>query len=152
MTCPSPESGRKLENAPSAFSTARRSILPRSAASTIGGGSGGACSSLKPVEVRSPAKAARRKSTVAEIFASGRSKVMSFQPSTIRSDEAPMPRAKRPPLASAIAAACWASSAGPPVKTPTTPVPRRACSVQVLASASGVKPSGPWVSPVHMSV
>ena len=55
-------------NAPSAFSTASRSILPRSAASTIGSGSAGACSSLKPVEVRSPANAARRNSSVSAIL------------------------------------------------------------------------------------
>ena len=108
----SPESGRKLVNAPSAFSTASRSILPRSAASTIGTGGGG-CSSLNPVGVRSPASAGRRKSTVSETFDSGRSNGIPFQPSTIRSEEAPIPSTKRPPLASASAAACWASSAGP---------------------------------------
>ena len=35
-TCGRPESGRKFVNAPSARSTASRSIRPRSAASTIG--------------------------------------------------------------------------------------------------------------------
>ena len=63
-----------------------------------------------------------------------------------------MPSAKRPPLASASAAACWASSAGPRWKTPTTPVPSRIDSVQAAASASGVKPSGPLVSPLQRSV
>ena len=58
VTCGRPASGRKLVNAPSARSTASRSILPRSAASTIGGGSAGGCSSLKPVDVRSPENAA----------------------------------------------------------------------------------------------
>ena len=130
-------------NAPSAFSTASRSILPRSAASTIGTG-GGACSSLKPFGVRSPASAGRRKSTVSATFDSGRSNGIPFQPSTIRSEEAPIPSAKRPPLASASAAACWASSAGPRWKTPTTPVPSRIESVHAAASASGVKPSGPF--------
>ena len=77
---------------------------------------------------------------------------MPFQPSTIRSEEAPIPSAKRPPEASASAAACWASSAGPRWKTPTMPVPSRARSVQAAASASGVKPSGPLVSPVQRSV
>ena len=42
-----------------------------------------------------------------------------------------MPSTKRPPEASASAAACWASSAGPRVKTPTTPVPSRIVSVQL---------------------
>ena len=140
-------------NAPSACSTASRSILPRSAARMIGGGSAGACSSLKPVAVRSPAKrgvAGSRR--VSAIFVSGFENGIPFQPSTIRSDEAPMPSANRPSRASASAAACWASSAGPRVKTPTTPVPSRTRSVHVAASASGVKPSGPLVSPLHRSV
>ena len=139
-------------NAPSALSTASRSILPRSAASTIGGGSAGGCSSLKPVDVRSPENAARRNSSVFEIFVSGFENGIWFQPSTIRSDEAPIPSTNLPSLASVKAAACWASNAGPRVNTPTTPVPSRARSVQVAASASGVKPSGPWVSPLHRSV
>ena len=62
-----------------------------------------------------------------------------------------MPRQKRPPLASCSAAACWASTAGPRVNAFTTPVPSRMCSVQAAASASGVKPSGPAVSPLHRS-
>ena len=89
---------------------------------------------------------------MSETFDSGRSNGISFQPSTIRSEEAPIPSTKRPPLPSASAAACWASSAGPRVKTPTTPVPSRIVSVQPAASASGVNPSGPLVSPVHRSV
>jgi hypothetical protein len=32
------------------------------------------------------------------------------------------------------------------------PVPSRACSVQAALSASGVKPSGPLVSPLQKSV
>ncbi len=139
-------------NAPSAFSTASLSILPRSAASTIGSGSVGARSSLKPVAVRSPENAARRKSSVCEILVSGFSKGIWFQPSTIRSEEAPMPSTNLPLLASARAAASWASSAGPRVKTPTTPVPSRTRSVQAAHSASGVKPSGPFVSPLQRSV
>ena len=139
-------------NAPSAFSTASLSILPRSAASTIGTGSAGGRSSLKPVDVRSPENAARRNSSVCEILVSGLANGIWFQPSTIRSDEAPIPSTNLPSLASDRAAACWASSAGPRVKTPTTPVPSRTRSVQVAASASGVKPSGPWVSPLHRSV
>ena len=74
--------------------TASRSILPRRAASTIGTG-GGACSNLNPERVRSPASAGRRKSTVSETFESGRSNGISFQPPTIRSEEAPIPRTKR---------------------------------------------------------
>ncbi len=139
-------------NAPSAFSTASSSIFPRRAASTIGTGSGGACSSRNPVAVRSPASAARRKSTVSETLLSGRSKGIRFQPSTIRSDEAPMPSTKRPPLPSASAAACCASSAGPRWKTPTTPVPSLTSLVHAAARASGVNPSGPLVSPLHRSV
>ena len=89
---------------------------------------------------------------VSTIFDSGFENGIRFQPSTIRSEEAPIPSANRPSLASASAAACWASSAGPRVKTPTTPVPSRTRSVQAAASASGVKPSGPLVSPLHRSV
>ena len=63
-----------------------------------------------------------------------------------------MPSAKRPPEASASAAASCASSARPRCMTPTTPVPSRACSVHCEHSASGVKPSGPLVSPDQMSV
>ena len=137
--------------APSAFSTARRSILPRSAASTIGTRSAGGDSSLKP-STRSPSSTGRRKSTASEIIVSGFSNGILFQPSTIRSDEAPMPSAKRPPEASARAAACMASRARPRSGTPTTPVPSRAFSVHSQQSASGVKPSGPFVSPVQKSV
>ena len=63
-----------------------------------------------------------------------------------------MPSTKRPSEASASAAASCASSAGPRWKTPTMPVPRRARSVQAALSASGVKPSGPLVSPLQRSV
>ncbi len=58
-----PPSGRKLVKAPSARSTASSSILPRSAASTIGTRWAGAVSSLKPVAVRSPSSAVRRNSS-----------------------------------------------------------------------------------------
>ena len=138
--------------APSARSTASSSILPRSAASTIGTRSAGGASSLKPVAVRSPASAASRKSSVSRTLLSGFSKGIPFQPSTIRSEEEPMPSTKRPPEASASAAASWASSAGPRWKTPTIPVPSRIRSVQAALRASGVKPSGPAVSPVQRSV
>lgn len=63
-----------------------------------------------------------------------------------------MPSAKRPPEASARAAACIASSARPRSGTPITPVPSRMLSVHSQQSARGVKPSGPLVSPVQMSV
>ena len=89
---------------------------------------------------------------VSDIFVSGFSNGIPFQPSMIRSEEAPMPRAKRPREASASAAASWASRARPRCMTPTTPVPRRTCSVQAEASVSGVKPSGPFVSPDQRSV
>ena len=75
-----------------------------------------------------------------------------FQPSTMRSDEAPMPSTKRPRLVSDSAAACWARSAGPRVKTPTTPVPSRSLSLHRAAATRGVKPSGPFVSPLQRSV
>ena len=113
---------------------------------------GGACSSLNPVAVRSPASAGRRKSTVSETFASGRSNGIPFQPSTIRSEEAPIPSAKRPPLASASAAACWASSAGPRVKHADDAGAEAHRVGPAAASASGVKPSGPLVSPLQRSV
>ena len=147
-----PPSGRKLVKAPSARSSARSSILPRSAASTIGTRSAGAVSSLKPLSVRSPSRATRRNSSVSRTLLSGRSKGIPFQPSTMRSEEEPMPSTKRPPEASASAAASCASSAGPRWKTPTMPVPSRARSVQAALSASGVKPSGPLVSPLQRSV
>ena len=63
-----------------------------------------------------------------------------------------MPSTNRPSLASATAAASWASSAGPRWNTPTTPVPSRIDSVHAAASDSGVKPSGPLVSPLQRSV
>ncbi len=56
----SPLSGRKLVKAPSAFSAAIASILPRSAATMIGTGAEGGCSSLKPPAPRSPASTGRR--------------------------------------------------------------------------------------------
>ncbi len=138
--------------APWARSTARSSILPRSAASTIGGGAAGGASSLKPVSVRSPASAVCRKSRVSRTLLSGFSKGMPFQPSTMRSEEEPIPSTKRSREALASAAASCASSAGPRWKTPTIPVPSRICSVQAALRASGVKPSGPAVSPVQRSL
>ena len=102
--------------------------------------------------MRSPASAALRNSSVSRTLLSGFSKGIPFQPSTIRSEEEPIPSTKRPPEASASAAASWASSAGPRWKTPTIPVPSRIRSVQAALSASGVKPSGPFVSPLQRSV
>ena len=153
VTCARPDSGRKLEKAPSAFSTASRSILPRRAARMIGGGSGGRLLELE----------AGRGAVAGEGVARGSRPSPRPWPADARRSCRSSPRRSGPrrrrcrartvrPLASAIAAACCARSAGPRVKTPTTPVPRRARSVQVLARASGVKPSGPWVSPVHRSV
>ena len=138
--------------APSACSTASCSILPRSAASTIGISWAGFVSSLKRVAVRSPASATLRNSRVSRTLESGFSKGMPFQPSMIRSEEEPMPRTKRPPEASESAAASCASSAGPRWKTPTIPVPSRTRSVQAALRVSGVKPSGPAVSPLQRSV
>src|SRR5882757_997344 len=148
----SPSSGRKLVKAPSACSTASSSILPRRAASTIGISWAGFVSSLKRVEVRSPASATLRNSSVSRTLESGFSKGIWFQPSMIRSEEEPMPSTKRPSEASDSAAASWASSAGPRWKTPTIPVPRRIRSVHAALRASGVKPSGPAVSPLQRSV
>ena len=140
-------------NAPAERSTASRSIFPRRAASTIGIGSAGACSSLNPpAPARSPANAASRKSIVSATLLSGLTSGMPFQPSTMRSEDEPMPSTKRPPDASCSAAACCASSAGPRWKMPTMPVPRRMFSVHAAAIASGVKPSGPFVSPLQRSV
>ena len=102
--------------------------------------------------VRSPASAVWRKSSVSRTLLSGFSKGMPFQPSTMRSEEEPIPSTKRPREPLASAAASCASSAGPRWKTPTIPVPSRTRSVQAALSASGVKPSGPAVSPVQRSV
>jgi hypothetical protein len=138
--------------APSARSTARSSILPRSAASTIGTRCAGAVSSLNPLAVRSPSSAVRRKSSVSRTLLSGRSKGIPFQPSTIRFEDEPIPSTNRPREALSSAAASCASSAGPRWNTPTIPVPSRARSVQAALSASGVNPSGPFVSPLQKSV
>ena len=142
-TLGSPPSGRKLVKAPSPRSTASSSILPRSAASTIGTRSAGGDLEL---EAGRGALAVERRAQELERLAdrlSGFSKGIPFQPSTIRSEEEPIPSTKRPPEASASAAASWASSAGPRWKTPTMPVPSRARSVQAALRVSGVKPSGP---------
>ncbi len=108
-------------------------------------------SSLKPPGPRSPASTVRRISTVSRTFVSGFSKGIWFQRSTITLEEEPMPRQKRPSLASCSAAACWASTAGPRVNAFTTPVPSRMCSVHAAASAIGVNASVPVVSPLHRS-
>ena len=123
------QSGRKLVNAPSALLDRQLAASCRAAPRGRSAPAAAArISSLKPVRpARRPApRAGSRRSP--RPCSSGRSNGIPFQPSTIRSEEAPIPSAKRPPVASASAAACWASSAGPRVKTPTTPVPRRSAS------------------------
>jgi hypothetical protein len=82
---------------------------------------------------------------------SGFSNGIEFHRSTITFEDDPIPRQNRPPEASCSAAACEASTAGPRVNAFTTPVPRRMRSVQAAASARGVKPSGPAVSPDQRS-
>jgi hypothetical protein len=106
---------------------------------------------LKSPGPRPPASTGRSAATVSRTFVSGRSKRMPFQRSTITSDDDPSPRTKRPPDASASAAACCASTAGPRVNAETMAVPSRMRPVQAAASASGVNPSGPFVSPVQKS-
>ena len=138
-------------NVPSASSPPSRSILSRSAASTIGTGCAGGVSSLKPPAPRPPASTSRSIGIVSRSRVSGFSNGTSFQRSTITFDDAPRPSTNRPPLASASAAACWASTARPRVYGFTTPVPSRIRSVHAAASTSGVKPSAPLVSPVHRS-
>jgi hypothetical protein len=106
---------------------------------------------LKPPAPRSPASTGRSSATALRTRPSGRSKRISFQRSTITSDDDPRPRTKRPPEASASAAACCASTAGPRVNALTIAVPSRIRSVHAAASASGVNPSGPFVSADHRS-
>ena len=140
-TWPTLLNGRKFVKTPSATRAASRSIGSRSAASTIGTGCAGGAASLKPPSPRSPASTARRYATVSSTRFSGRSNGMPFQRSTITFDDAPRPSTKRPPLASASAAAVCASRAGPRVKTLTIPVTRRTRSVCSAAITSGVNPS-----------
>src|SRR4051794_31577225 len=150
-TCGAPLSGRKLVNAPSASSAARASIFPRSAATTIGGGVAGGCSRRKPLGPRSPARIGRSASTASRTFDSGFWNGISFQRSTMTFDDDPRPSTKRPSLASCRAAACCARTGMPRVNGLTIPVPSRGLVVHAAASASGVKPSAPAVSPVHRS-
>ena len=150
-TCPTPESGRKLQKTPSPISAASRSIRSRSAAITIGISCCGAVSSLNPPTPRSPRRTGRSVWTVSRTFESGLTNGTSFQRSTIAGDEEPIPSTKRPDDASASAAADCASSDGPRVYGFTTPVIRRVRSVQAAASASGVKPSAPLVSALQRS-
>src|SRR3954468_4940525 len=102
-TCPVPDSGRKFVNAPSPSSAASASILPRSAATTIGTGYGGGVSSLNPPGPRSPASTGRSPSIAARMRESGFSNGTPFQRSTITFDDEPSPRTKRPREASASA-------------------------------------------------
>ena len=120
---PCRSAGRRLVNAPSPSSAASASILPRSAAMTIGTGSAGGALEL---EAAGPALArqhrAQRLDGARASRLSGRSNGISFQRSTITFDDEPSPSTKRPPEASASAAACWASTAVPRVNGLTTPV------------------------------
>src|SRR5436190_530855 len=152
VTLSTDASGVKFTNAPSPSSPASRSIFPRSAAMTIGTCSSGGMSSLKPPPARSPASAARRNSTASRVRVSGFSNGIPFQRSTMTFDEEPMPRQKRPPESCCSDAACWASTAGPRVKTLTTPVPTRIRSVAIAATVTGVKPSCADTSPGQPSV
>ena len=130
-TCSAADSGRKFTNVPSPSSPPSRSMRSRSAAITIGIGCSGGVSSLKPPGPRPPASTSRSTVTLSRTCVSGFENSRWFQRSTITSDEEPMPSTKRPPLASASAAACWASTAGPRVNGFTTPVPSRIRSVHV---------------------
>lgn len=159
-TVSSAERGRKLTKAPSPSSPAVRSMRSRNAATWIGTGEGGGCSSRKrPSPARSPARAARRKAMASRTRVRGLSKVKPFQRkvkpfqrSTITLEEEPMPRQKRPALASWRAAACWASTAGPRVNT----VHHSGAEAHGLGPRRShrerVKPSWPPVSPLHASV
>jgi hypothetical protein len=106
---------------------------------------------LKPPGPRSPRSTGRSASTASRTRVSGFVNGTPFQRSTMTFDDDPRPRQKRPPEASASAAACCASTGIPRVNGLTTPVPTRTPLVHAAASASGVKPSGPLVSPVHRS-
>ena len=63
-----PLRGRKLVTCPSACEAASSSILPRSAARTIGTGAASRLSSLKPPAPRSPASTGRRNSSVSRML------------------------------------------------------------------------------------
>jgi hypothetical protein len=77
---------------------------------------------------------------------------MSFQASTITSDDVPRPRAKRPGAASAMVATLMAMSPGPRVKAGTMAVPNRREGAHAEARASGVKASVPPASLDQTSV
>ena len=97
-TCSAAESGRKFTNVPSPSSPPSRSILPRSAASTIGTGCGRRRLELEAARRRARRRApARSISTVSRIRVSGFSNGISFQRSTITFDDEPRPSTKRPP-------------------------------------------------------
>ena len=94
----------------------------------------------------------RRRCTASRTLASGFSNVRPLKRSTITFEDAPSPSTKRPPLASCIAAAVWASTAGPRVNGLTMPVASRIRSVTGMATDRVVKPSVPFgVSPDHRS-
>ncbi len=77
---------------------------------------------------------------------------MPFHRSTMTSLLVPMPKAKRPGAASAMAATLWAMIAGPRVNAGTMAVPRRMSGIQAAAMASGVNPSVPLASLDQKSV
>ena len=77
---------------------------------------------------------------------------MPFQRSTMTSDDVPMPKAKRPGAASAMAATLMAMRPGPRVKAGMIATPSRAAGAHCDAKVRGVKPSVPPASLDHRSV
>src|SRR4051794_31477515 len=112
LTLGAPLSGRKLVKAPSATSAARASILPRSAATTIGIGSAGGTSSLKPPGPRSPANTGRSASTASRTLLSGLTNGTPVPRSAITFDDDPSPGTKGPPEGPGHAAGGWGRTAG----------------------------------------
>ncbi len=77
---------------------------------------------------------------------------MSFQRSTITSDDVPRPNWNRPGAASAIVATHIASVAGPRVNEGTIAVPSRNPGSHAVAMARGTNPSVPLASADQTSV
>ncbi len=150
----------QLRIVPSASRAASRSIPGRSAASSTGGVGAGTRSSRNRRTAKVsycssttwPVKAALRKRTTSRLRWNGCSCGTAFQSLTMTGEDAPTPRVKRPGAASASAAACIASSAGPRVWTGTMAVPSCSWGAQTEARASGVKASAPAVSIDQRSV
>ncbi len=150
----------QLRMVPSASRAASRSMPGRSAASSTGGVGDGTRSSRNRRTAKVsycsstawPASAAFRNRSTSRLRWYGCSCGTAFQSWTMTGEDAPMPSVKRPGAASASAAACIASSAGPRVCTGTMAVPRFSSGAQTDASASGVKASAPLVSIDHRSV